>query len=131
MSYETYADDIDGAYEDIAEAGGPIKLYRPATVPDDGTEDTGTPWLGTDVEPAYVDHVASIVPMSSVVQQNTDTYAQMALIPAKGLDFRLSEELKFKDAAGRVWQIEDFLTIIPDAVNPILYIAKVTGWPTR
>ncbi len=127
MSLDAYASDIDAVFEMITEDGGPIKIYGVAA--EDATSDN--PWLGSDDEPPHVDHVALVLPMSTVISENTDPYQMMALIPAKGLTFVLTADMSFEDAGGKRWQIVRFQTLIPDMVNPILYMAEVQGWPTK
>lgn len=127
MSLTVYGDDIDAVYTAIAEDGGPIKIV----LPNQEDPDSETPWLGSSTEPDKVDHVAIVLPMSEIIQGTTDPYQMMALIPAKGLTVPLSEEMTFEDAQGKHWQIVRFQTIVPDMVNPILYMAEVQGWPTK
>ena len=80
-----YSEDVNDAFDTIAEAGGVIKFHRrPA---DAAPLDGSYAWEGNDDEAEPFEHVAVFVPFSTVAVVAQNPFSECAIIPAKGLPF--------------------------------------------
>lgn len=114
-----YADDIDGAYEDIADAGAMSKLIEPGAK------------TGPENDPSYGDPTPHDCPAvqsdwSEKERQNaainvTDT---KYIIPAKGLSIRPEAGFQFAFAGRPPARIEGVRTVEPNG-TPIVHILQV------
>jgi hypothetical protein len=118
-----YDDERQDAFDQIKEAGGPIKIRAKGTnVPVDAAK----PWRGNAPTPTDHDTFGVHFPYAP----ETPRYgSEQWLIPCLNLGVELSREMRIIDAAGVSWSIDDFELIAPNSVEPIMYEVRASLWP--
>lgn len=123
-----YTEEVDSAYEDIAEAGGLITIIGNRTT---APADPDLPWQGSEEEDDNeTPHVAVFFPLKdSLLGQSANPFAESCLIPAKGLDFEVKTGLMIRKENGEVLVVVNVIALRPNGVQPILYTCEVNTWP--
>jgi len=121
MAGNFFADDIDGAYEDILEAGALGQII--VAGPDTGPENDPTPG-----QPVPYDTPALLSNWNRMERENAAilTTDRKFLIPAKGLAITPEPGNKFSFMGGAEARIEDVRTVQPNGI-PIIHILQVRG----
>jgi hypothetical protein len=120
-----YSEQMQSAYESIADKGGAIIFKQPAQ--DTTPADPDAPWEGNAEDPADFTHVAVLLPLSAQ-PQNAESNHRI-LIPALKLPFTPQMGQAFEDDKGTTYSLTAITRLAPDPAQVILFDCECAVWP--